>query len=579
MGEQHESAAGGDEWLRGGVFPRRVFLKGTAALGAAALLEACTRGGGEVRPTGGRAGFQPGTYARVPPRSSKDILIAAVAALPNGVDSDFSDGNVPTWEAMANVHDNPVRFAFVDYPFPQPPEGKGVGYISFTETVPYFFESIETSPDSTEATFRIKPGIKSPVGNELTSEDFKYRAERAFGAQFIGAFFAGIITLDPNNPVTVVDRYTFTMNSTGPQPLLAPLWADSYWTVMDSSEYKKHATSDDPWASKWATQNSVAFGAYRVGEFSPGNRVVLEANPNYFRGVPPIKRVIYTEVPSPANRLAAIQRGQVDMAYDLPTELWQEAKDSPNLKSIAVQGNFVLHCYMHTQREPFTDPRVRQAFNYAIPRKTIVDTVYAGLALPWLNIISSVFPGAEAITVPWGEQPDVAKAKELMAAAGKGGGVSVTLDIDSSNAAHQRVAIILRDALAQIGARMTINPRPNAPFTSSVLANEPAFALWPDSLIHPDPIFYLDAEFNSKGPTNHAGLADPDIDQMLTDAKSTVGQQERVLKAKAIADKVIPLSPRLWLVEPFYTNVLAKNLEGFRWHTTQQTYFSDMYFT
>lgn len=561
--------------------PRRVLLQGAAVFGAAAFLDACTGSKTKNQPTGSssQTAFAAATYTKVPPLSSKDTLIAAVAALPNGIDADFSDGNVPTWESMANVHDNPVRFAWIDYPFPTPPEGQGVGYISFTKTVPFFFSSAELSTDATTATFKIIPGIKSAAGNELTSEDFKYRVERAFGAKAIGAFFASVITLDPKNPITAVDKYTFTMNSTGPQPLLVALWADSYWSVVDSTEYKKHATSSDPWAEKWAAQHSAGFGAYRVTEFSPGSRVVLEANPNYYRGVPPIKKVIYTQVPSPSNRLAAVEAGDVDMAYELPAQLWQQSKSAANLKPIALEGNFVLHCYMSAVQEPFIDPRVRQAFNYAVPRQQIVDSVYQGNAKPWLNIISSVFPGADAITVPWTDQPDVTTAQSLMAAAGKSAGVDVTLDYDSSVDAHAQVAIILRDALAKIGVRVTLNPQSNATFTSSVFAHQPAFALWADSLIHPDPIFYLDAEFDSQGPTNQTEFAVPEIDAMLAHAKATVDETKRIAEAKAIAEKVIPLAPRLWLVEPSYTNVLAKNLQGFRWHTTQQTYFSDMYFT
>jgi peptide/nickel transport system substrate-binding protein len=564
--------------------PRRALLQSAAVFGAAIFLDACTGNKNQATPSGNpsagsQGGYQPATFSKVPQRSSKDTLIAAVAALPNGIDADFSDGNVPTWEAMANVHDTPVEFAWIDYPFPQPPEGQGVGYISFTKTLPFFFSSAELSSDATKATFKIIPGVKSPVGNELTSEDFKYRLERAFGSKGIGAFFAAIITVDPKNPITVIDKYTFRMNSTGPQPLLAALWADSYWTVVDSTEYKKHATASDPWAEKWAAQHSVGFGAYEVTEFSPGSQVVLEANPNYFRGVPPIKKVIYSQVPSPSNRLAAIQSGAVDMAYELPIQLWKRAKSSANLKPIAVEGNFVLHCYMSTVQEPFIDPRVRQAFNYAVPRQQIVDSVYQGYATPWLNVISSVFPGADSITVPWTNQPDIAKAKSLMAAAGKSAGVDVTLDYDSSVDAHAQVGIILRDALAQIGVKVTLNPQSNATFTSSVFAHQPAFALWADSLIHPDPIFYLATEFDTTGSTNQTEFSVPEIDAMIEKAKATVEPNKRIVEAKAIADKVIPLAPRLWLVEPFYTNVLANNLQGFRWHTTQQSYFSDMYFT
>ncbi len=116
-------------------------------------------------------GFAPATVDQVPPRSAKDQAILAIAATPLAADPDFGHGSPQTWESWMNVHDQPLKFGWAEYPF-DVGAVENVGYVSFKDEdiLPWMHESFpELSEDGTSATHRIKPGVLSSTGNELTS--------------------------------------------------------------------------------------------------------------------------------------------------------------------------------------------------------------------------------------------------------------------------------------------------------------------------------------------------------------------------------------------------------------------------
>ena len=272
-------------------------------------------------------GFADSTPEAVPPRSSKDIAVLAISATPIAVDPDFGHGSPATWESWMNLLDQTIKFGWRDYPF-DVGSVENVGYISFEndDLLPWMQESWELSEDQASLVINIRPGVLSSTGNELTAADFAYRIDRAFALGAIGAFFMNTITVDPSNPYEILDTYQIKVNSTGPNGLLLPIWANSAWQVVDATEALANATDDDEWSVEWMAQNNVGFGGIAVETFGTGERVSFTANKNYFRGEQPIKTIVYEEVPQASNRLAAVERGEADAAYGLPGELFLQAQ-------------------------------------------------------------------------------------------------------------------------------------------------------------------------------------------------------------------------------------------------------------
>ena len=525
--------------------------------------------------------FADATPEAVPPRSSKDIAVLAVSATPIAVDPDFGHGSPQTWESWMNLFDQTIKFGWKDYPF-DVGQVDHVGYVSFEneDLLPWMQESWELSEDQTSLVINIRPGVLSSTGNELTSEDFAYRIDRAFGLGAIGAFFTQLINIDPENPYEILGSHQIKVNSTNPNGLLLPIWANSAWQVIDQVEARAAATDDDEWSVEWMAQNGVGFGSIAVETFGTGERVVFTANQNYFRGEQPITNIVYEEVPQASNRLAAVEAGEADAAYGLPGELWIQARDEAIQNPIAIKGNLIIFGFMNALREPWQDPRTRQAMNWATPRQEILDIAYGGLGVPWTSVMTSIFPGVNENVVPWGADANAAEAQKLLDAAGQGDGFDVTLDYDTSVAQYERIGVLLQDAYANVGVNVTLNPQPNGPYAAEATGKQKTFGLWQDAYIQPDPIYFLNLGYDAGlgGINNYGQVDDPELNDLLERGSLFTDLQDRVDIATPIQERVVDLAPYIWLVEPFYTNVLNENLRGFRWHTTQETYWSDMYF-
>ena len=111
-------------------------------------------------------------------------------------------------------------------------------------------------------------------------------------------------------------------------------------------------------------------------QFTPGQQVVFEVNPNYYREKPKIKRVIWREVPSSATRLQLLLTGAVHIAKELDPRERQQCEGKPGVKVTAIKGNEGVIFGLNNQVKPFDNVKVRQAIAYAAPIDAIIETVY-----------------------------------------------------------------------------------------------------------------------------------------------------------------------------------------------------------
>src|SRR5581483_9409475 len=120
------------------------------------------------------------------------------------------------------------------------------------------------------------------------------------------------------NLVTVVNPHTVQIHVKDPTSYDLASLTNSLLIIWDSTEAKKHATADDPWAKAWLTNNLADFGPWKQESYTPGSQLTLVPNPFYKatkRGN--ITRVVLKAVPDSAVRAQLLQSGDVDWAYRL----------------------------------------------------------------------------------------------------------------------------------------------------------------------------------------------------------------------------------------------------------------------
>jgi peptide/nickel transport system substrate-binding protein len=156
--------------------------------------------------------------------------------------------------------------------------------------------------------------------------------------------------------------------------------------------------------------------------FKPGVELVLEAFEGYWRKSPAVKTLTLRVIPDESTRLAALKRGEVDIAYSITGPLAEELKRSPGLTLVPTYIPFTSWLNPVDQwdpKSPWHDVRVRRAANLAVDREAINQAAYLGLA----KVTSSNIP--HKMEYFWQPPPprfDPAQAKKLLAEAGYPGG-------------------------------------------------------------------------------------------------------------------------------------------------------------
>jgi peptide/nickel transport system substrate-binding protein len=206
-------------------------------------------------------------------------------------------------------------------------------------------------------------------------------------------------------------------------------------TFVQGGMYPPKAYADKDTA--FITKNPIGTGPYKFVRWSKDEEIVLEANPNYFRGAPKIKTVVFRPIPDDAVRVAALQNGEIDFAVNIPPHLASIIDKHPkiSLSSAPSIRTIQLMYYTHQMdaqhkptgpyNGPTADKRVRQAIAYAIDADEIIKTVLDGKGVRVATMLTPMHFGYDPSLKPI--KQDVARAKKLLAEAGFPGGVEITL--------------------------------------------------------------------------------------------------------------------------------------------------------
>jgi peptide/nickel transport system substrate-binding protein len=248
-------------------------------------------------------------------------------------------------------------------------------------------ERWEVSEDGRTWTFYLRKGIKFTTGNPLSADDVVFSLTRGVKANYpcyppISRY------MDIDTGFKVIDKYTIQMKLKVPYAGFGQLLTGIWTGIVDSRTVKAHITKDDPTASNYLGENSIGTGPLKLMEWKRGQKIVLVANPSYwgkkigFR-VPKYKQLIDLHVPEPSAQNMMLDRGDIDMAFDLTAEMISKyEKDANSSVKIERVPIFIgTGIVMNTSRGIFQDPKVRRAIRYAIEYNTIIKDILNGNAI------------------------------------------------------------------------------------------------------------------------------------------------------------------------------------------------------
>jgi ABC-type transport system substrate-binding protein len=319
---------------------------------------------------------------------------------------------------------------------------------------PDLAESYEISEDGLTFTFRLRPGVTFHNGRELTAEDVKYSIERVVtpatqspGAGFFGTI-AGFEELQAGaatelSGIEVLDPLTIEFTLTRPDATFLHVMALNFAHVVPREAVEEHGPDFG--------RNPVGTGAYKLAEWTLGQRLVFERNPDYWReGVPKLDQITFEIGQEPTVALLRLQRGEVDILGDgIPPAQFLEVKNDPAQWENVVEGGQLHTGYvtMNVNVKPFDDARVRQAVNMAINKDRVVQIIN-NRAVPATQPLPPTMPGYAADFEGYPYDPEGAKA--LLADAGYADGIATELFVYNTDP-NPRIAQAIQQDLAQVG--------------------------------------------------------------------------------------------------------------------------------
>jgi peptide/nickel transport system substrate-binding protein len=272
---------------------------------------------------------------------------------------------------------------------------------------PSLAESWTQSKDGLVWEFVLRKGVRFHNGETLTAEDVKFSFDRYRGtaAKLLHDKVAAVESVEPL-------RVRFRLHKPWPDFLTfyASPATGAAWIVP-----KRYVEKVGDEGFKKAP---VGAGPYRFASFKPGVELLLEAHEGYWRKVPNVKTLVLRVIPDEATRLAALKRGEVDIAYSITGPLAEELKRSPGLALKPTYMPFtswLVPVEQWNPKSPWHDRRVRQAANLAIDRDGINQASYLGLS----RVTASVVP--HQMEYFWQPPPprfDPVQARKLLSEAG-----------------------------------------------------------------------------------------------------------------------------------------------------------------
>ncbi|HYF19679.1 MAG TPA: ABC transporter substrate-binding protein, partial [Ramlibacter sp.] len=396
----------------------------------------------------------------------KDTLIMANEFGPNMLDIHGVGANRPSYGVAWNVYDRLMTYGRKKLP-------DGSMMYDYAKLEPELAERWRMDPDGMGVTFFLRKNARFHDGTPVTAHDVKWSFDRALGMGGFPNFQMKAGSLEDPSQFKVVDEHTFHVKFVRKDKLSMPDMAVPVASIYNSTLARKHATASDPWAAEWLKTNAAGGGAYKVATFRPGQELVLERFDDWKSGpVPKIKRIIQRDIPSAGNRRALLLRGDIDITYSLPPKDFADfAGDKGKIKvhSLPVE-NALFYLGMLSNKAPFNHLKVRQAVAYALPYDKIFQSAFYGRGIQQSG--ASNDPKTPAWPQPHGYKTDIAKARQLMAEAGVGP-IETTLSYDLGSATvSEPSAILIQEALAQIGIKTTLNKVPGANWRAALLKKD-----------------------------------------------------------------------------------------------------------
>ncbi|MFT4269280.1 MAG: ABC transporter substrate-binding protein [Xenophilus sp.] len=421
------------------------------------------------------------------------------------------------------------------------------------------------SPDGKTYRFTLRKGVKWHDGKDFSSADVRFSLTEIVGKLHPRAapvFKSLGVEVEAPDASTVVVRL---------QKPYAPFL--SQMTVFDAPILPRHLYEAGSVGTNPANQRPVGTGPFKFAEWKRGATITLVRNDQYWDGDKPyLQSIVFQIIPQAANRVPALQAGEIDELLDFYTPKPEVPRILADKNLAARRGVNVPAIYflMFNTRSPLlSKAEARHALAFAIDRPRLVKQVMNGIARPGAGAFGDGFKWLLDEETGYARKYplDPARARALLDKAGvKPGSTTLRMPFDAGRAQMRAQAQIIQDNLRQIGLEVRLEPLERSVFYDRVFARRDFDMTLSSYFSAGDPaIGYtrLYASYTGTAPnTNASGYSNPKVDELLAQAATSVDRAQRARDYKALQAILNEDLPSLVLFDEETVDTASKQLTG-----------------
>ena len=432
---------------------------------------------------------------------------------------------------------------------------------------PDLAQSWEVSDDSTTYTFHLAGGVRWHDGEPMTSADVKFTFENIllnFHSRTKGGLSGILGSIDTPDDTTVVFNFT--------QPYAALLQRLNSTEAPILPKHVYEGVDDVQTAD--ANLAPVGTGPFKLESYEIDNQITLVRNGDYFKeGLPYLDRVVMRVIPDQNTQVLALEEGEVDYIWRVPGgDIERLSGDDSivlhNVNSGPGGGFCIPTLTFNSEREVFSDIRVRQAIAQAVNRDQMVAQVLFGQGRSATGPINSQMAFAytdDVTSYPY----DLDRANALLDEAGYASdGTRFSIDLLLfSFGVFPKYGEVMRQNLAEVGIDVEVTPLDRSAFIPRVFGERDFDTNIISYCNNTDPSIgvarmYVSTNIGDIPFSNGAAYVNPRIDELFTAAASTPDVARRGELYGEIQQILTAELPYLWLVETQFTAGSGANVGG-----------------
>lgn len=432
---------------------------------------------------------------------------------------------------------------------------------------PALAESWEVTDGGKVYTMKLRKGVTFHNGEAFTADSVIFSWNRGKGKEVTWRKKWDIV-----KGIEKLDDFTIRLKLDAPYPLLLRQ-VSYFWNIVPEG-YLKEVGEDG------FVKHPVGTGPFRFVEWKKGDRLVYEANPDYWEAdKPKVAKVVFRPIAESATRMAAIKTGEMDIVSRLTAEEAAMLKGVPNVKVVEYPVDRVFYITFNNLTSgkglPTENPLVRQAMNWAVDMDAIIDALFNGHGRPTNGFFVPSNLGYNAGIKPFGYDPG--KAKALLREAGYPDGFSIEMAAPTgAYSQFEQVCEAIQGYMAEVGIDMTLTLMESGKYWDLEAKKElpPMFGdSW--SCREGEPLERLEGTLGG-WKQSYSAWHDPKIDEMLTKVAVMPDEKQRAALYMDLQAYMVENPPFIYLYQPMTFEAISTKVKNYRPRAAEDYYLKNV---